>query len=249
MLVVVADACWPPWLIATPAPSVPAAVTANNEVVSRCTVALVVVPLRCAIAGASAQGLKRGSRLAEDSLSRISPRLRGMELRDVVRARRTHKVYGADPIDRTVLEELFEFARWAPNHRLTNPWRFRVVGPKALQRLKDAEGDPVAAKKLDRAPTLVAVTSLSSPDASEAEREEDLMAAACAAYVVLLAATDRGLASYWRTPGVLTRPEGRAALGMNEEERFVGLLHLGAARQSPQAPTREPVAKVATFLD
>lgn len=172
-----------------------------------------------------------------------------MDLQQAVRTRRTHKVYGSDPIDREVLEELFELARWAPNHHLTNPWRFRVVGPQALGRLKDAEGDPVAAKKLDRAPTLVAVTSVSAAGATDAEREEDLMASACAAYVVLLAATDRGLASYWRTPGVLTRPEGRVALGIGDDEQIVGLLHLGSVRQDALTTERAPVAAVTTFLD
>ena len=55
---------------------------------------------------------------------------------------------------RETLDELLELARWAPNHHLTNPWRFRVLGPRALERLKRAAG-PEAAAKLDRAPTLV----------------------------------------------------------------------------------------------
>ena len=80
-----------------------------------------------------------------------------MELEAAIRSRRTHKAYGAEPVDRPTLEALFELARWAPNHHLTNPWRFRVLGPGALARLKEAAG-PEAAGKLDRAPTLVAVS-------------------------------------------------------------------------------------------
>ncbi len=75
------------------------------------------------------------------------------------------------------------------------------------------------------------------------------MAAACAAYAVLLGATARGLASYWRTPGVLERPEGRAALGIGPAEQIVGLLHLGQWRQEPERPERAPLADVAEFLD
>ena len=58
-----------------------------------------------------------------------------VELEEAVRTRRTHKVYGPEPVDRATLDELFELARWAPNHNLTNPWRFRVLGPEALERL------------------------------------------------------------------------------------------------------------------
>ena len=54
---------------------------------------------------------------------------------------------------RAMLDELFELACWAPNHNLTNPWRFRVVGP-GRSALKEAPG-PESAPKLDRAPTLV----------------------------------------------------------------------------------------------
>ena len=59
-----------------------------------------------------------------------------MELEQAVRSRRTHKAYGTEPVAREVLEELFELATWAPNHHLTNPWRFRVLGPASLERLR-----------------------------------------------------------------------------------------------------------------
>ncbi len=61
-----------------------------------------------------------------------------MDLEEAIRTRRTHKAYGPEPVDPAELEELFELARWAPNHHLTNPWRFRVLGPRALERLKAA---------------------------------------------------------------------------------------------------------------
>lgn len=169
-----------------------------------------------------------------------------MELEVAVRTRRTHKAYGPVPVDRATLEALFELARWAPNHHLTNPWRFRVVGPNALDRLKAAAGQDAAAK-LDRAPTLVAVSVVVAADPVEAE--EDLCAAAVAAYLVLLAAHDRGLAGYWRTPVVLRTPQGRAALGAGDDERMIGLLHLGTPRQEQRLPDRAPVCDIVHWLD
>jgi nitroreductase len=169
-----------------------------------------------------------------------------MELERAIRTRRTHKAYGAEPVDEATLGELLDLARWAPNHHLTNPWRFRVLGPHALERLKAAAG-PEAAGKLDRAPTLVAVSAVQAGD--PVQDVEDLCAAACAAYIVLLAAHGRGLASYWRTPAVLREPAGRAALGLGDDEQAIGLLHLGPARQEQRAPERAPAGEVVILLD
>jgi nitroreductase len=162
-----------------------------------------------------------------------------------IRTRRTHKVYRAEPVPRATLEELFELARWAPNHNLTNPWRFRVVGPDSLARLKEAAGADAAAK-LDRAPTLIVTSVVRTGD--PVQDEEDLCAAAIASYIVLLGAHARGLAGYWRTPAVLRSPEGRSAVGVGEGERVLGLLHLGPPRQEKEPPERLPPGDFVTFL-
>ena len=169
-----------------------------------------------------------------------------MDVERAIRTRRTHKAYAPEPVPRETLDELFELARWAPNHNLTNPWRFRVVGPEALARLKEAAG-PEAAAKLDRAPTLVVASVLQTGDS--VQDEEDVAAGAVAAYIVLLAAHARGLAGYWRTPGVLRTPEGRAAVGLSDDEHFIGLLHLGRARQEKPVPQRTAPGEFATYLD
>jgi nitroreductase len=172
-----------------------------------------------------------------------------MNVEDAIRTRRTHKAYRPEPVDRATLDELFDLARWAPNHHLTNPWRFRVVGPQALQRLRDAADavEPGSGRKLDRAPTLVAVTV--RPDDDPVREREDLLAAAVAAYIVLLAAHGRGLAGYWRTPAVLRDPAGLAALRIGAGEVVLGLLHLGHPRQEQPPPERAPVADVVEYLD
>ena len=147
-----------------------------------------------------------------------------VELDELIRTRRTQKAYEPGPVDPETLDELFELARWAPNHHLTNPWRFRVLGPAALEALKAAAGRESAAK-LDRAPTLVAASVVQAGD--EVADEEDFAAAACASFIVLLGAHARGLDGYWRTPEVLRTPEGRAACGIPGGEAVLGLLHLG----------------------
>ena len=186
-----------------------------------------------------------------------------MDVEEAIRTRRTVKAYEPLPVDRGTLGELLELARWAPNHNLTNPWRFRVVGPKALERLKaaaagiaaaaaprDADREEVgraAAAKLERAPTLVVVSSKRAGDI--VQQEEDMHATACAAYNVLLGAHARGLAGYWRTPAVMRSEAGRTAVGLAPDERFVGVLYLGRPRQTMDPPERVTVDDYATFLD
>lgn len=186
-----------------------------------------------------------------------------MEVETAIRTRRTIKAFESEPVDRPTLEELLELARWAPNHHLTNPWRFRVVGPRALEALKAAAADlacatapegadadelaRAAAAKLDRAPTLVVVSAKHSAD--PVQDEEDAHATACAAYNVLLGAHARGLAGYWRTPAVLRTEAGAQAVGLGGDERFVGMLYLGRPRQAADAPPRAPVSDYAVFLD
>jgi nitroreductase len=168
-----------------------------------------------------------------------------MELEEAIRTRRTHKAFRPDPVPPETLDELFELARWAPSHNLTNPWRFRVVGPQALEALKEAAG-PESAPKLDRAPTLVVASAVQTGDAEQ--DEEDLLAVGVACYIVLLAAHQRGLAGYWRTPGVLRTPAGRAAVGLPDDEHFVGLLHLGWCNQDKPAPDRAEPEEFVTYL-
>src|ERR1700689_2490571 len=141
-----------------------------------------------------------------------------MDVEQAIRTRRTHKAFGTAPLSRETLDELFELASWAPNHHLTNPWRFHVLGERTRERLM-ALAESVqqgSAAKLARAPTLVAVTAGMSGD--PVQDREDLLATAVAAYLVLLGAHARGLAGYWRTVPLLDEERGRQIVGMGPQE-------------------------------
>src|SRR5206468_13101327 len=132
-----------------------------------------------------------------------------------------------------------------PTHRMTEPWRVRVLGPKALAALKEVAGEKEAAK-LDRAPTLVVATAVLTGDL--VSDEEDVCATAAAIELVLLAATERGLATYWRTPRVFRTPPGRDAVGIPDGERFLGLLHFGTPEREPAPRERQAVSSYVEFL-
>lgn len=172
-----------------------------------------------------------------------------MDVEKAIRTRRTHKAFTAQPVDAAVLDQLFELASWAPNHHLTNPWRFRVLGERSRRRLMDlAESEhPGSAVKLQRAPTLVAVSAQQSGDPGQ--DREDLLATAVAAYLVLLGAHAHGLAGYWRTVALLDDPRGREILGLAPAETPVGLLYLGSPVQEQRVPERPPPGEFVTYLD
>jgi nitroreductase len=168
-----------------------------------------------------------------------------VDVESAIRGRRTHKQYGADPVPEGVVQALLDLARHAPNHHLTEPWRFRVLGPDTRARLEEAAGEKEAVK-LRRAPTLVLATAALSGD-PETDRE-DRLAVGCAVYAVLLGATAQGLASYWRTPACFGDPAVRAAVGLEEGEEVVSLIHLGPPVSEPPVKERRPLADVAHWL-
>jgi nitroreductase len=171
-----------------------------------------------------------------------------MDLEKAIRTRRTHKAFAAGAIEPEVLEQLLELATWAPNHHLTNPWRFRLLGPQTRERLMELaeEQQPGSAVKLRRAPTLVAVSARQSGE--EDQDREDLLATAVAAYLVLLAAHGRGFAGYWRTVPLLDSTAGREILGIPAQETPVGLLYLGRPIQEQRVPGRAPLEEIFTYL-
>jgi nitroreductase len=153
-----------------------------------------------------------------------------VKLDELAEARRTHKAFGPEPLSRETLLELLAAARLAPTHHLNQPWRFRILGPETLAELKRVAGEKEA-KKLDRAPTLVVASAALTGEL--VTDEEDVCATAAAIVLVLLAATERGIATYWRTPQVLRTKAGREAVGTPPSERFLGLLHFGTAERDP----------------
>ena len=170
-----------------------------------------------------------------------------MEVDEAIRSRRTHKAFRPEPVDREVLDELFDLARWAPNHHLTNPWRFRVLGPqgaRAAEGRRRPGGGGEARPRPDPG-RLLGGAQRASP--SRTRR------------TCWRPASRRSSSSPPPTPGASPatgeRPrscasrEGRAAVGIGPSERFVGLIHLGKPVQDQRAPAREPAESVVEYLD
>lgn len=166
-----------------------------------------------------------------------------MHVDEAIRLRRTLKTYTDEPVARELVSELLDLAVLAPNHHDTAPWRFWVVGRRTLTALAEATGD----KKLLRSHTAIVVGVKQDPDAQVAE--EDYAATACAIENLMLAARGRGLASFWRTPGVLSRPVVAKILGVPRKVRLIGVVHVGLPGEPfPPQPERS-AAEFTRWLD
>jgi nitroreductase len=176
---------------------------------------------------------------------------------DVLEALRTRRSIGrlSGDVDGAQLRELVEAGAWAPNHKLTRPWRFTAVRGDARERLGAlwsalvcAEAD-VAGEDLEnlrsrerrkplRAPLLLFVSTRTDPDPVVAI--EDFAATSAAVQNVLLAAHARGLGAIWRTGEMAYRSEVNEFLGLEPSDRIVGIVYVGTpAMEAPKTMPRD----------
>ena len=176
------------------------------------------------------------------------------DLHAFLRTRRTIHAFRPDPPPEAALHRAIELACAAPNHRLTEPWRFTVIGPETARRiallnarLVEAERGPeAAANKRARwlaMPGWFAVTCLRSDD--PLREREDYAAAACAVQNMLLALWAEGLGTKWGTGPITRHPEFYDLLGIDpDEEQLVGLFWYGTPDTVPPMPPRCPAEEV-----
>jgi nitroreductase len=172
-----------------------------------------------------------------------------------IQSRRTIKEFRSDPIPGETLWRILDAVRWAPNHRLTEPWRIAIIGTRSREALADAlasraasSQDPsLMAKAKDEArrkvmspPVLLAVTCRLAEN--PAQQVEDLAAVCAAIQNLQLAAWSEGIGTHWNTGKVTRLPETSALLELAERgELLVGFLFLGYPAQVPEPPKRRPI--------
>jgi len=161
-----------------------------------------------------------------------------------------------DPIDDDVLTQLFEAANWAPTHKLTEPWRFRVFTGAGRERLAKALGESYRAtigdrfdeRKLKKTTTRpvtvpVAMAIIMAPGLKANLPEfEEILAVGCAMQNFHLAAHALGIGCFWSTPKYLDHQPFRAFLDLDGRERCLGLYYLGYPIDSWPVSKRRPVA-------
>lgn len=167
---------------------------------------------------------------------------------EAIRGRRTINRFSGELPPREHLLEALELARWAPNHHLTEPWHFYLVGPDTKQAIVEMNAELVARDKGPEAaqakrerwaaiPGWLVVTCDRSSD--ELRAREDYAACCCAVQNLMLQLWSRGIGSKWST-GPITRHTGFADLIWVDPaiEEVVGLIWYGYPAENPDSQRR-----------
>ena len=185
-----------------------------------------------------------------------------MKASQAIKERRSIRRFTDRQLTRSEIETLLNSATLAPNHRLTQPWRFYVLGPEARYGFGLALGDRKARKIEDPAkaqamrenvanehralPAMIAVAMTHNDN--EEIREEDYASVMMAVQNLALAAVENGFGTHLKSGAVMGDPVARAAMGIRDGERVIVLVNVGAPADIPESSRREPATNFTTWM-
>ena len=161
--------------------------------------------------------------------------------------RRSAWKFSGQPMDRMAIERMLDAAVWAPNHRLTEPWRFFVLeqgsaaraaaaelaGQFQMERTGDARRAEAARQKVLEPPVVIYVYAVPGPD--EATTKENYASVCIAAHNIALAGAAEGLAVTWETGGATRHPGLKALLGAEDSWEMATMLLIGHPGEHPSS--------------
>ncbi len=164
------------------------------------------------------------------------------EFGEVLRGRRTINLFLPTPVPNALVEEAIEAATWAPNHHVTEPWTFYLLGRETIDRCLDLVNDLVAERKGAKAaefkraswaekPGWVVVTCKKSED--QLRQREDYAACAAAIQNLFLYLWKAGVGSKWTTGAITRDARFIDIVGIPENEYVVGLIWYGYPKVTP----------------
>jgi nitroreductase len=181
-----------------------------------------------------------------------------MDVLEAIESRRSIFKFKPEPVEKAQLERILSYGIWAPNHHVTEPWRFVVLGDEAratlaeryaeIQMAKAPEGSPedrleimreAGHRKFMSKPTIVVVSCVQEGD--EQRKREDYAAACCAVHNIQLAAWSEGVGVQWSTGPITLEGETSELLGIDPAgEYVVGFLYMGYPEEVPTQRRKSP---------
>lgn len=173
-------------------------------------------------------------------------------------SRRTINFFRSEPVPLSVLLEAIEVARWAPNHRQTEPWHFSLMGAattaktvELITELKSrGQGDDARAavsKRLNSIPGWLVISSALSAD--PVVQQENYAASCCAAQNLMLYLWQAGVGVKWTSGAVIRDKRLYDILGLDTAKvMIIGLFWYGYPEHIP-VQTRKTVDDICSILD
>lgn len=192
--------------------------------------------------------------------------MKPLELNELMHQRRSifPEDYTGERVSDGVVTQILENARWAPTHKLTEPWRFVVFtgeGIKALAKFQSGLYKKVTEKdgtfKEGRYQTLVTKPLLSSHiiailmirDKKRSVPEvEEIGSVFCAVQNMYLTANAYGVGCYLSTGGITYIGEAKEYFGLEDDDRLIGFFHLGVPKKGYPAGKRKPLEEVVHWV-
>ena len=161
-----------------------------------------------------------------------------MNIAEVIKTRRTIKKFKTDEIEENKIKEWLQISAFAPNHKMTEPWKIIFIGEETRKELKHKTnfGD---------APYLIAV--LSHKGRNTLEREENYATVSCFIQNFMLQAWESGVGTFWSSVGASDL--GRRVLQASDEFDVVGVLAIGYPEEIMDAKDRSLIDNKITYLD
>ncbi len=158
------------------------------------------------------------------------------------------------------IRDMLDVARWAPSHKLTQPWRFIVLRDEAMNRMEQfmekayTEGEnPLSALKLEKklvkvkkSQAIILIVMHRDP-AERVPEWEEIAATACAVENMWVYACNNGMGGYWSSPGFIK--DINQLVDLQENERCLGLFYLGkVSSEMPDMRKRMEVDEISRWL-
>ncbi len=187
------------------------------------------------------------------------------ELNNLIKKRRAifPKTYiVGKEIPQDIIENVLENANYAPNHKLTEPWRFRVLRGAALQKLAHflvndyqtmtprAEQTEIKLKKISenavRSGCVIVILMKRHEDVLP--EWEEIAAVAMAVQNMWLTCTAYDIGSYWSSPSAITE-RGDDFLDLADDERCLGLFYMGYHNMPDLPAQRKPIEEKVEWVN
>jgi len=196
---------------------------------------------------------------AKQSIGEIEVPSTNISIYEALYHRRMAWQFKDEPVPREALERMLEAAVWAPNHRLTEPWRFFVLekGSPVKEKVADlayeyrmeqnsnlSRAESTRQAILD-APVVMYVYYLPGPN--DETTKENYASVCCAAHNISLAGVAEGLAVTWETGGPTRHPKLKETLGAEEDWIMATMLSIGVPAEDPNS-LRTPVSGFVQWL-